>query len=71
MPSEGSLRYDFVSTPRISSPWPQSSKVKAFSASTWKPIPCTIFQEKVCLLQLASSKRYVVVDTIALNDLSP
>jgi ribonuclease D len=71
MPSEGSLRYDVVSTPADL----QSLAAELEGASIFgvdlEADSMYHFQEKVCLLQLANGRRNVVVDTIALNDLSP
>ena len=71
MPSEGSLRYDFVSTPSDLQSLAAELEGESVFGVDLEADSMYHFQEKVCLLQLASGKRNVVVDTIALNDLSP
>jgi ribonuclease D len=70
MPADGPLRYDIIDTP---------SDLKTLAAAL-EQVP-TIgvdleadsmfhFQEKVCLIQLATAKRNVIIDTIAVRDLA-
>lgn len=71
MPSEGLLCYDIVTTPAdLQSLAAELEAVTVFGVDL-EADSMYHFQEKVCLLQLATARRNVVVDTIALNDLSP
>jgi ribonuclease D len=71
MPSEGSLRYDVVTTPAdLQSLAAELERVTVFGVDL-EADSMYHFQEKVCLLQLATRKRNIVVDTIELKDLSP
>jgi len=71
MPSEGSLRYDIVATPADLQSLAAELEAETAFGVDLEADSMYHFQEKVCLLQLASSRRNVVVDTIALADLSP
>jgi ribonuclease D len=71
IPSEGSLRYDIVSTPADLQSLAAELEVETAFGVDLEADSMYHFQEKVCLLQLASGQRNVLVDTIALNDLSP
>jgi ribonuclease D len=71
MPPEGSLRYDIVATPAGLHSLAAELEAEAVFGVDLEADSMYHFQEKVCLLQIASGKRNVVVDTIALTDLSP
>jgi len=71
MPSEESLRYDIVATPADLQTLAAELEAETAFGVDLEADSMYHFQEKVCLLQLASSRRNVVVDTMALTDLSP
>jgi ribonuclease D len=71
MPPDGSLRYDIVSTPADLQSLAEELEAETAFGVDLEADSMYHFQEKVCLLQIASAKRNVVVDTIALTDLSP
>jgi ribonuclease D len=71
MPPDGSLRYDIVSAPADLQSLAEELEAETAFGVDLEADSMYHFQEKVCLLQIASAKRNVVVDTIALTDLSP
>jgi len=71
MPSEGSLRYDMVATSADLQSLAAELEAETAFGVDLEADSMYHFQEKVCLLQIASSRRNVVVDTIAITDLSP
>ncbi len=71
MPSEGSLRYDMIAAPEDLQSLAAELEAETAFGVDLEADSMYHFQEKVCLLQIASSRRNVVVDTIALTDLSP
>ncbi len=71
MPPEGSLRYDIVATPADLQSLAAELEAETVFGVDLEADSMYHFQEKVCLLQIASGKRNVVVDTILLTDLSP
>jgi ribonuclease D len=71
MPSERPLRYDIVATPADLRNLAAELEAEPLFGVDLEADSMYHFQEKVCLLQLATPGRNVVVDTIALNDLSP
>jgi len=71
MPPEGFLRYDIVATPADLQSLAAALEAETVFGVDLEADSMYHFQEKVCLLQLATGERNVVVDTIALTDLSP
>jgi len=71
MPPEGSLRYDIVATPADLQSLAAELEAGPVFGVDVEADSMYHFREKVCLLQLATGERNVVVDTIALTDLSP
>ncbi len=71
MPPEGSLRYDIVATPADLQSLAAALEAETVFGVDLEADSMYHYQEKVCLLQLATGERNVVVDTIALTDLSP
>ena len=70
MPADGPLRYDIVDTP---------SDLETLAAALEREPSIGVdleadsmfhFQEKVCLIQLATARRNVIIDTIAVRDLA-
>jgi ribonuclease D len=66
-----SLRYDMVATPADLDSLAAELEAETVFGVDLEADSMYHFQEKVCLLQLATGRRNVVVDTIALTDLSP
>ncbi len=71
MPSEGLLCYDMVTTPADLQSLAAELEAETVFGVDLEADSMYHFQEKVCLLQIATARRNVVVDTIALDDLSP
>ncbi|MGE5259143.1 MAG: ribonuclease D [Hyphomicrobiales bacterium] len=71
MPSDGSLRYEIIDTP---------SDLETLAAELAHEHSIGVdleadsmyhFQEKVCLIQLATARRNVIIDTVEIRDLGP
>jgi ribonuclease D len=71
MPPDGSPRYDMISSPADLRSLAIELEGEMVFGVDLEADSMYHFQEKVCLLQLATARRNVVVDTIALHDLAP
>lgn len=71
MPSQGSLRYEIVTTSAELQALARRLERQCIFGVDLEADSMYHFREKVCLLQLATAEENVVVDTIAITDLSP
>jgi ribonuclease D len=71
MPSERSLRYDVVTTPADLQSLAAALEHETVIGVDLEADSMYHFQEKVCLVQLATPRRNVIVDTIEIRDLTP
>ncbi|HEX5679313.1 MAG TPA: ribonuclease D, partial [Desulfobacterales bacterium] len=70
MPKEESLRHDIVTSPAELEVLADALEREAVIGVDLEADSMFHFQERVCLLQIAIPGRNVVVDTVALSDLS-
>ncbi len=71
MPSDGSPRYELVSSPKDLHSLAAALEGEPVLAVDLEADSMFHFQEKVCLVQLAVPRRNAILDTIAVRDLTP
>jgi ribonuclease D len=71
MALDGSLRYDIIDTPSDLETLAAALEQEPLLGIDLEADSMYHFQEKVCLIQLATAQRNVIIDTIAIRDLSP
>jgi len=71
MAVDGSLRYDIIDTPSDLETLAAALERETLLGIDLEADSMYHFQEKVCLIQLATARRNVIIDTIAIRDLTP